>query len=102
MNFFAAENYKYGPDSEVQKGVPQGKMSNHIWKSKIFEGTIRHYSVYVPAQYKGEKAAVMIFQDGHAYMGRKGQFRAPTVIDNLIHQKKMPITIAVFIDPGHN
>ena len=79
----------------------KGKVSTHSWKSRIFAGTIRYYSVYVPAQYEGEKAAVMVFQDGHAYLGRKGQFRTPTVLDNLIHQKKMPVTIALFIDPGH-
>ena len=43
----------------------------------------------------------MVFQDGHAYVDPKGQFRATTVMDNLIHRGEMPITIGIFIDPGH-
>lgn len=94
--------YKLGPDSMVKEGVPQGKVSHHVWKSQIFEGTIRRYSVYVPAQYDGsEAAAVMVFQDGHAYVNPEGQFRATVVMDNLIHAGEMPVTIGIFIDPGH-
>lgn len=94
--------YELGPDSMVKEDVPQGKVTDFTWKSKIFEGTIRHYSVYVPAQYDAAKpAAVMVFQDGHAYLDPNGDFRATTVMDNLIHAGDMPITIGIFIDPGH-
>ncbi len=67
--------------------MPQGQVTKHVWKSKVYPGTIREYYVYVPAQYdpKGtEKAAVMVFQDGHAYVDEKGQVRVPVVLDNLI------------------
>ena len=41
-------------------------------------GTIRRYYVYVPAQYDSEKpAALMVFQDGHAYINENGDFRVP-------------------------
>ena len=94
--------YKLGPDSERQEGVPQGEITKDIWKSDIFEGTIREYFVYVPAQYDGSTpAAVMVFQDGHTYVDEKGQFRVPIVFDNLIHKEEMPVTIGVFINPGH-
>ncbi|MEY4566107.1 MAG: hypothetical protein RLY14_1077 [Planctomycetota bacterium] len=94
--------YKLGPDSQRQEGVPEGKVTEHIWKSTIFPGTMRRYSVYVPAQYREEQpAAVMVFQDGHAYVNPTGQFRATIVMDNLIHRKEMPVTIGIFIDPGH-
>lgn len=95
--------YELGPDSQVKEGVPQGEVTEHVWRnSKVFPGTVRRYWVYVPAQYdKSEPAAVMVFQDGHAYVGKQGQFRATTVMDNLIHQKEMPVTIGIFIDPGH-
>jgi enterochelin esterase family protein len=43
----------------------------------------------------------MVFQDGHAYVNPTGQFRATIVMDNLIHRKEMPVTIGIFIDPGH-
>jgi enterochelin esterase family protein len=42
----------------------------------------------------------MIFQDGLGYSAAKGQWRVPTVFDNLIAQGKMPVTIALFINPG--
>ena len=71
------------------------------WTSKIFPGTVRDYWVYVPAQYDGKKpACVMVFQDGGSYVNAKGQFRVPTVFDNLIHKKEMPVTIGIFINPG--
>jgi len=96
------EVYEFGPDSMRQPEVPRGEVTEHVHRSKIFEGTIRRYWLYVPDQYDGsEPAAVMVFQDGHAYVKEDGQFRAPTVLDNLIHQGDMPVTIAIFIDPGH-
>ncbi len=91
------------PDRVVQPGVPQGKVtSGQFTESKIYPGTKRGYSVYVPAQYKAEEpAALMVFMDGGGYENTKGGFRVPTVFDNLIHQKKMPVTIAVFVNPGN-
>jgi enterochelin esterase family protein len=68
----------------------------------VFPDTIRRYWVYVPVQYDGSSpACVMVFQDGHAYIGETGQFRATIVMDNLIHRGDMPVTIGIFIDPGH-
>lgn len=96
------EVYKLGPDSEIQDGVPQGKVTQHVWRSKVFPDTIRRYWTYVPAQYDGSSpAAVMVFQDGHTYVDPNGQFRATVVMDNLIHRKEMPVTIGILIDPGH-
>ena len=98
----AEEPYKLGPDSMRKDGVPKGKVTKHVWTSQVFEGTIREYFVYVPSQYdKSKPAAVMVFQDGHAYVNEKGQFRVPIVFDNLIHKKKMPVTIGIFINPGN-
>jgi enterochelin esterase family protein len=98
----AAEPYKFGPDSERQDNVPQGKVTQHKFKSeKVYAGTERDYWIYVPAQYTGEKpACVMVFQDGGSYVGEKGQFRTPIVFDNLIHKGEMPVTIGLFINPG--
>lgn len=95
--------YKQGPDSQRQEGVPEGTVTEHQWlDSKIFPNTKRRYYVYVPAQYSADKpAALMVFQDGHAYVDPKGEYRATIVMDNLIHRNEMPVTIGVFIDPGH-
>ncbi|MCA8992506.1 MAG: esterase family protein [Planctomycetaceae bacterium] len=96
------ERYHHGPDSQRQEGVPQGKVTEHVLKSEVFPDTIRRYWVYVPAQYDGSSpAAVMVFQDGHAYVNEHQDFRVPIVFDNLIHQGDMPVTVGIFIDPGH-
>ena len=97
------EAYRHGPDSQIRPDIPHGKVTQHQWNdSKIFAGTHRRYSVYVPAQYDGSQpAALMVFQDGHAFEQNTGDFRVPAVFDNLIAAGEMPITIAVMIDPGH-
>ncbi len=97
-----AEEYKLGPDSLRQEGVPQGTVTQHEWNdSKVFPGTHRDYWVYVPQQYdEAEPACVMIFQDGKNYVNEKGQFRTTVVFDNLIHRGEMPVTIGIFINPG--
>ena len=101
LNSARAEEYKHGPDSERHEGVPQGTVEHHIWKSKIYPGTIREYWVYVPTQYDpAHPPCLMVFQDGHAYVNEHGDFRVPTVFDNLIHKKEMPVTIGLFINPG--
>ena len=86
---------KLTPASEEQPGVPKGTLTEHEWNdSKVFPGTVRKYSIYVPKQYDGKTpAAVYISQDGVLY-------KAPTVFDNLIHKKEMPVTIGIFIRPG--
>ncbi len=97
----AAEKYELGPDSQRQEGVPQGKVTEHSWTSQVFPGTERTFWVYVPEQYDGTKpACVMVVQDGGNYMRENGQFRVPIVLDNLIHRGEVPVTIAIFINPG--
>jgi enterochelin esterase family protein len=99
---FAADDYKLGPESMVQDGVPQGEVTKHHWKSdKVYPGTERDYWVYVPKQYDASKpACLMVFQDGGSYVGTNGQVRVPVVFDNLIHKKEMPVTVGLFINPG--
>ena len=96
------DQYKLGPLSQPQKGVPEGKVTEHEWTdSKVYPGTVRKYWVYVPAQYKADKpACLMVFQDGGGYVKRDGSWRVPVVFDNLIAKKDMPVTVAVFINPG--
>ena len=90
------------PDRVIQEDVPHGKVtSGQFSDSQIFPGTQRDFSVYVPAQYKpDEPASLMVFMDGGGYANPKGSFRVPVVFDNLIHRKAMPVTIAVFVNPG--
>ncbi len=96
-----AEDYPIAPDSQKQPGVPAGKLTQHTWTSKIFPGTVRDYWVYVPAQYDAATpAAILIVQDGGGFVSEKSRWQAPTVLDNLIHRKEMPVTIGIFINPG--
>jgi enterochelin esterase family protein len=92
------------PDAITRDDVPQGKVIEMpAWESKVFSKTTRDWSIYVPAQYKPETpAALMIFQDGHGMRNPKGRWRVPVVFDNLIAKGEMPVTIAVFINPGHD
>src|ERR1041384_3814991 len=90
------EQYKkLTPDSEEHPDVPKGTGTEYQWNdSKIYPGTQRKYWVYVPKQYNAAKpACVFVCQDGVMY-------KAPTVFDNLIAQKEMPVTIGIFIQPG--
>ncbi|MCB9885114.1 MAG: esterase family protein [Planctomycetes bacterium] len=90
------------PARERHDGVPRGTVTEGVWRSEVFAGTIRQYWVYVPAQYDGvAPAAVMVFQDGHAYVAENGDFRVPIVFDNLIAAGEMPVTVGVFVNPGH-
>jgi enterochelin esterase-like enzyme len=95
-------DYKLTADSMPNPRHPRGKVTKHIHQSKIFAGTKREYFVYVPAQYDAAKpACVMVFQDGHAYLKEDGEVRASVVFDNLIAKGEMPVTIGIFINPGH-
>jgi len=96
--------YILGPDSQRQAGVPQGKVEGpFVFRSPaMFPNTMREYWVYVPAQYDPARpAAVMVFQDGHKYVDVEAEYRVPIVFDNLIARKEMPVTIGIFVNPGH-
>jgi enterochelin esterase family protein len=92
----------FGPLSYLQPGVPSGKLSEKIVQtSKIYDGMKSEYWIYVPAQYDPKVAvALMVFQDGGWYTDRDGKNPTLNVIDNLIAQKKIPVMICVFINPG--
>jgi enterochelin esterase family protein len=94
--------YQPGLDSQRQPGVPQGSVMHFEHVSKIYPEARRDYWVYVPQQIDpAAPAAVMVFQDGHAYVSEDGDFRVPVVFDNLIHAGAMPVTVGIFINPGH-
>ena len=92
----------FGPLSYLVSGTPTGTLSDKLsHTSKFYDGMKSDYWIYVPAQYDPKvPAAVMVFQDGGGYIHRDGNNPALNVIDNLIAQKKIPVMICVFIDPG--
>jgi len=92
----------FSPLSYRQPGIPSGTLSPKIvHTSKIYDGMKSEYWIYVPAQYDPHTpAALMVFQDGGGYIDRDGKNPALNVIDNLIAQKKIPVMVCVFINPG--
>lgn len=100
----AVDQYVLTEESTTRApGVASGKVEAFAFaESTVFADTTRDCWLYVPAQYDGTKpAALMVFQDGHAYVGEKGQMRVPIVFDNLIAKGDMPVTIGLFVNPGH-
>ena len=95
--------YVHGPDSTRGEDVPRGELTEYEWRdSQVYPGTIRRYYVYVPQQYDpASPAALTVFQDGINYTRDEGHYRACAVMDNLIHRGEMPVTIGVFVEPGH-
>ena len=83
----AETDYPLTEDSKPHAGVPKGEVMKFTFdRAKIFPGTTRDYSVYVPRQYDPAKpACVYVNQDGV-------QFNAPAVFDKLIAKNEMPVT----------
>ncbi len=87
--------YSEDPASVEQPGVPKGELIKLSFSnSKIFPGTTRDCWIYVPAQYKADRPACLYVNQDAV------QWKAPTVFDNLIYKKEMPVTIAVFVAHG--
>jgi gluconolactonase len=90
-----SDNYVLGPDSQPHSSVAVGKtFTFSLTDSRIFPGTERTITVYVPAAYRGDKPACV-------YVGLDGLgFNAVTVFDNLIAQHAMPVTIGIGVSSG--
>lgn len=97
-----AMHYTHGPSSRRAEGVPRGRVVQFdLTDSTVYPGTTRTVRVFVPAQYDGsESAALMVFQDGRLYLDDAEDMRAGTVLENLVHEGSMPVTVGVFVDPG--
>lgn len=90
-----------GSDSHPKADVPKGKLKTfrHTGADDgIWPGVSRDVHVYVPAQYEGEAANLLVVQDARLYLPEP--VSATTVLDNLIARREIPVTIAVFIEPG--
>jgi len=92
--------------------APQGRIHRFTMKStdsKIYTGISRDkpgevvpyersVAVYIPAQYvAGSPAPFIVVQDGY---NPKYHYSVPTALDNLIHQKKVPVMLAVLVHNG--
>jgi iron(III)-enterobactin esterase len=123
-NFVIGPTYKPAPESQLQEGVPKGTIHTLVMESKdskFYPGIAREpntfpvvdpndrtklliksspkpytrkVTVYVPAHYKpGTPAPFIVGADGPDQT-------LFTVLDNLIHQKRVPAMIAVSISNG--
>ncbi len=103
--------YANAPETVVRPDVAKGTLYHFTMDSKdskIYSGIAknapgevvpyhRNVTVYVPSQYvKGKPAPLIISQDS---MGSGGNL-LPTVLDNMIADKRLPAIVAVMIDSG--
>lgn len=87
-----------GLPSQAAEVEAKGRLTRAVLsESRLYPGATHEYQVYVPACYT---AAVMVFQDGVWYAESDGAFRAPATFDALIDAGAMPLTVAVFVNPG--
>ena len=96
-------DYPLTADSLVQEGVPPGKLEGPFeFRSSSIPGTVRRYWIFIPAQYTGDTPAnLLVFHDGQRATNPNGSLRIQNVLANLIHKKEIPVTIGLFITPGH-
>jgi enterochelin esterase-like enzyme len=108
-DFVIGPNYTNAPELTVKEGVPRGTL--HVFTmnsedSKTYPGIAkrqpgvvpykRQVCVYVPKQYvAGTPAPFIVVQDGIGYTNQ-----LPAVLDNMIHEKRLPVMIAVMINSG--
>ena len=92
--------YKDAPELTVKDDVPKGALHEFTMtseESKIYPGLKGAYkrkvAVYVPKQYKeGATAPFIVVQDGLSYTGTLTK-----ILDNLIHERRLPAMVAIFI-----
>ncbi len=101
----------FGPNSELRMpeyaypmvtvprpNQPQGSLSGNILISSSYLGYDVQYRVYTPAGASVGDMPVIYFTDGHEYLEHH-LGSAVVVLDNLIANRRVPPTLAVFIDP---
>ena len=75
--------------------IPVGTIQEtKFTESRIFPGTVRDLTVFIPAQYDGSKpACVYVKTDGY-------NAREKAMMETMISTGEMPVTIGVFVRPG--
>lgn len=108
VEFIIGPDYAYAPELTARADVPKGTVHDFTMNSedsKIYPGIARgqtgvvpykrRVTVYVPAGYaRGTPVPLIVGQDGN--------YRdfLPTVLDNLIHDQRVPAMVAVMINSG--
>lgn len=86
---------KYEPPAVNPSDIRPGVTKQFTFsQSKIFPGTVRDVTVFIPAQYDGTKpACVYVKTDGY-------NPREKTLMETMIATGEMPVTVGVFVRPG--
>src|SRR5258708_30420500 len=86
---------KYEPPAIKPEDILPGTTKQFTFsESKIFPGTTREVTVFIPAQYDGKKpACVYVKTDGL-------NPREKTLLETMIATKEIPVTVGVFVRPG--
>ncbi|HEV2474586.1 MAG TPA: alpha/beta hydrolase-fold protein [Chthonomonadales bacterium] len=108
-NYVIGPAYSDAPELTAKPDVPKGTVHHFVMDSRdsaIYPGIAksapgqvvpyhRNVSVYVPAQYvSGKPAPFLVSQDSMGY----GEL--PTILDNLIAERRLPVMVAIMIDSG--
>jgi enterochelin esterase-like enzyme len=107
--FVIGPDYADAPELTPHDDVPKGNVHEFTMNSedsKIYPGIAkgivgtapyrRRVAVYIPQQYvPGSPAPFIVCQDGMGY-----RRLLPTILDNMIHQHRLPVMVAVMIDSG--
>jgi len=85
----------YEPPAIKAEAILPGTIKQFTFaQSKIFPGTVRDVTVFIPAQYDGSKpACVYVKTDGY-------NPREKTLMETMIATGEMPVTVGVFVRPG--
>jgi enterochelin esterase family protein len=108
-DFIIGPEYTNAAELNASAGVPQGTLHEFTMRSEdsqLYPGIAknkpgvvpyeRRVCVYVPQQYvPGTAAPFIVVQDGMGYVKR-----LPPVLDNMIHEHRLPVMVAVMINSG--
>jgi enterochelin esterase-like enzyme/sugar lactone lactonase YvrE len=87
----------YAQDADTGK-IPFGRIESFQFKeSRIFPGTMRDVTVYIPDQIDSSKPACVYVQQDGFYPERKFN----RILDTLIAKKEIPVIVGIFISPGY-
>ena len=100
FSYFELPNAPAQPYIKEQPGVPHGKLTKLKIKSTILNEE-RNYGVYTPGGYSTNEKPynLLVLFDGEDYGdGVQILVPTPTVLDNLIAQKKIPPVVLVLVN----
>jgi iron(III)-enterobactin esterase len=109
IEFVIGPAYANAPEMKVKDNVPKGALHEFVMRSedsKIYPGIARRQpgtvpyqrkvAVYVPASSAaGTPAPFIVVQDGIGYTNTMVK-----ILDNLIHERRIPALVAIFINSG--